>query len=143
VKALTVRQPWASLIAAGIKPVENRTWPVPRGFTGPLMIHAAAAVDKTAMDEQHVRDALGEDMLLPDLPTSAIVAVVGKVEPHRDLIGGHCAPWGLDDCWHWVLSDVRALTVPVPAKGRLGLWTPDEAVLLAAAWEQTKTTAVA
>lgn len=28
-RALTVRQPWASLIVAGLKPVENRTWPVP------------------------------------------------------------------------------------------------------------------
>jgi hypothetical protein len=25
-RALTVRQPWASLIIAGIKDVENRTW---------------------------------------------------------------------------------------------------------------------
>lgn len=29
-RALTVRQPHASLIIAGIKPVENRTWPVPK-----------------------------------------------------------------------------------------------------------------
>jgi hypothetical protein len=25
-KCLTIRQPWAELIAAGIKRVENRTW---------------------------------------------------------------------------------------------------------------------
>ena len=141
-KALTIKQPWASLIAAGIKTVENRTW-VPSQFHGPVLIHAAATVDKAAYDHEHVRKALLEAVGNDELPTSAIVAIVGKVEPHRDLIGGHCAPWGLDGCWHWVLSDVRALTVPVPAKGRLGLWTPDEAVLLAAAWEQTKTKAVA
>lgn len=29
-RALTVRQPHASLIIAGVKPVENRTWPVPK-----------------------------------------------------------------------------------------------------------------
>lgn len=29
-KALTVRQPWASLIVAGLKDVENRSWPVPK-----------------------------------------------------------------------------------------------------------------
>lgn len=28
-KALTIRQPWADLIMAGVKDVENRTWPVP------------------------------------------------------------------------------------------------------------------
>lgn len=29
-RALTTRQPWASLIIAGLKDVENRTWPVPK-----------------------------------------------------------------------------------------------------------------
>lgn len=28
-RVLTVRQPWADLIVAGVKDVENRTWPVP------------------------------------------------------------------------------------------------------------------
>ena len=28
-RVLTIRQPWADLIMAGIKDVENRTWPVP------------------------------------------------------------------------------------------------------------------
>lgn len=28
--ALTIKQPWASLIMAGVKDVENRTWPVPK-----------------------------------------------------------------------------------------------------------------
>ena len=28
-RALTVRQPWADLIMAGVKDVENRSWPVP------------------------------------------------------------------------------------------------------------------
>lgn len=27
-KAITIKQPWASLIVHGIKDIENRTWPV-------------------------------------------------------------------------------------------------------------------
>lgn len=38
-KALSIRQPWAWLIAEGIKDVENRTWRTP--YHGPLLIHAA------------------------------------------------------------------------------------------------------
>lgn len=37
-KALTVRQPWASLIAAGVKTIETRSWSTE--YRGPLAIHA-------------------------------------------------------------------------------------------------------
>lgn len=37
-KALTVRQPWASLIALGVKTVETRSWSTK--YRGPLAIHA-------------------------------------------------------------------------------------------------------
>lgn len=44
--AVTIRQPWAELAMAGLKPVENRGWR-PRRLTvpGPLWIHAAARPD--------------------------------------------------------------------------------------------------
>ncbi|MDE1904906.1 MAG: ASCH domain-containing protein [Rhodospirillales bacterium] len=38
VKALTVKQPWASLIVAGIKTIETRPWQT--AHRGPLAIHA-------------------------------------------------------------------------------------------------------
>jgi hypothetical protein len=47
VKALTVKQPWASLIASGIKQVENRTYPVPKTVRGErVAIHAGKGFDK-------------------------------------------------------------------------------------------------
>jgi len=40
-KALTIRQPWASLIAAGVKTIETRSWST--RYRGPLAIHAGKA----------------------------------------------------------------------------------------------------
>lgn len=37
-KMLSVRQPWANLIAMGIKSIETRSWPTK--YRGPLAIHA-------------------------------------------------------------------------------------------------------
>lgn len=37
-KALTIRQPWASLIAHGVKTIETRSWSTE--YRGPLAIHA-------------------------------------------------------------------------------------------------------
>lgn len=52
-KALTIWQPWASLIVAGAKPYEFRGWRAPRPLIGQrVVIHAAAR--KVDMDE--VRD---------------------------------------------------------------------------------------
>lgn len=42
-KALTIKQPWAYLIAAGIKDIENRTWKCPEKYIGKrVLIHASA-----------------------------------------------------------------------------------------------------
>ena len=41
--ALSVKQPWAALLAAGVKSVEVRTWPTAR--RGPVLIHASKVPD--------------------------------------------------------------------------------------------------
>ena len=48
-KAISLWQPWASLIAAGVKPYETRSWAPPRELIGqPIAIHAAKRIDKGA-----------------------------------------------------------------------------------------------
>lgn len=54
-KALTVRQPWASLIAAGVKTIETRSWST--RYRGPLAIHAGMWRSVRQVDE-------GEEFLL-------------------------------------------------------------------------------
>lgn len=42
-KAISIKQPWASLIVEGIKDIENRTWKCPKKYIGQrVLIHAAA-----------------------------------------------------------------------------------------------------
>ena len=41
-KAITIKQPWASLIVHGIKDIENRTWPCTKKYLGQrVLIHAS------------------------------------------------------------------------------------------------------
>ena len=67
-KALSVRQPWATLIVCGRKRIETRTRPT--RHRGPLLIHAAASTDA---------DVLGRDHPLRPL----IEAALGRVLPWR------------------------------------------------------------
>lgn len=46
-KVITIKQPFASLIASGIKQYEFRTWKT--NYRGELLIHAGKGVDKKAM----------------------------------------------------------------------------------------------
>lgn len=48
-KAITIKQPFASLIANGIKEYEFRTWKTK--YRGKLLIHAGKSVDKKAMEK--------------------------------------------------------------------------------------------
>ena len=46
-KALSIRQPWAWLICAGYKDIENRDWSLPKSFYLPqrIYVHAGNKVD--------------------------------------------------------------------------------------------------
>ena len=118
IKALTIRQPWAELILRGRKPYELRTWRTK--YRGPLVIHAAAKVDK--WDARH----FGLDP--ESLVTSAFVgfAILSDVRPYtredarllRKRRAGHgWFPQNLA----WVLRKPRRIS-PVKAKGQLSLF---------------------
>jgi hypothetical protein len=48
-KALSIRQPWASLIVAGYKDIENRSWRT--SYRGPVLIHSAQRVADVTLEE--------------------------------------------------------------------------------------------
>lgn len=108
-KALTVRQPWASLIMTGVKDVENRTWKTTH--RGLLVVHSGSAIDRSERADAHRAG-------LDALPRGVILGTVTVL----DCVRGHTSPWAIDDCWHWILTDPRPLDTPLPAAGKLGLW---------------------
>jgi hypothetical protein len=111
-RALTVRQPWASLIIAGIKDVENRSRPL--RHRGTIAVHAGLGTDRDAM-AAHGR-------LLPAYPAGVIIGLVDVIGCVRDS----ASPWAEAGYWHWLLARPRPCE-PLPARGALGLWrlTPE------------------
>lgn len=109
-KVLTVRQPWASLIVAGFKDVENRTWPT--NYRGRLGIHAGSRVEEEALDEYG-------HLLEDELPLGALVGSVDLI----DCVRGSSSQWATRGQWHWILEAPRKLARPRYMPGRLGLWS--------------------
>lgn len=54
--ALSLKQPWATMLVHGIKSIEVRVWPTPR--RGPILIHAARIPDPRPEAWAHIPDHL-------------------------------------------------------------------------------------
>ena len=91
-KALSLWQPWASLLVAGVKQIETRSWPI--RHRGPLLIHAAShwtrAEDEICRREPFASALAGlrvqwtpgerRNFRRPALPFGAIVGRVDVVD---------------------------------------------------------------
>lgn len=121
-KAITIKQPWASLIAHGIKDIENRTWRT--NYRGRILIHAGASKKEgwrlNDVQRFHLRRS-GSSLCSTDFDKLPFSAIIGSVEI-IDCIQGHSSVWAEKDVWNWVLANPVLYQVPVPAKGKLSLW---------------------
>lgn len=146
-RVLTVRQPWAWAIIHGGKGVENRSRNIAGDYRGPVAIHVsktpACRIGEHLVggDIDFERDRSGylarsERFAWPyRLPwwEGHVIGVVDLWAVHPDRDNGLCCPkgggaWGMRDHWHLCVTRPQPLALPIPAKGRLGLWRPDVAL---------------
>lgn len=139
-KALTIIQPWATLLAAGKKRIETRSWKT--NYRGEILIHARGMKYNYFLDVcqsrkeliPYFRDAgIGSDADLQALPFKAIVGkavlvncvqidaltaeLIRKQHP-EEYAFGNFAPGR----YAWVMEDAVLFKKPVPASGKQGLW---------------------
>ncbi|MCM0760681.1 ASCH domain-containing protein [Sporomusa sphaeroides DSM 2875] len=136
-KAITILQPWASLIACGAKQIETRSWATK--YRGPIAIHAGAKPfdTRTYFDRELYRfaDALGQPDIygFDQLPFGAVIAIAELVDcrptesfvfsgtlrdiSENEIAFGDYTPGR----YAWILANVRPIK-PVPAKGMQRFW---------------------
>lgn len=127
IRTLTVHQPSAHMIVAGIKVVENRTWPT--HHRGRVLIHAGNRYDHEIADWMERRG------FHPPKPYESVHgAIIGHVEI-VDCVADYCGLWssfgagGGPATWHWRLANAVMLDEPVEATGKQGWWEPAPDVL--------------
>ena len=133
IPALTLTQPWASLVALGVKRIETRSWRT--SYRGPLAIHAAKGFPKWAKETCERPGIIGETLrharLTPaTLPKGAVLCVCRLVEifptapsihfelSNREYQLGDYTPGR----FAWILEDIEPLPEAMPAVGSLQLW---------------------
>ena len=102
IKALSIKQPWADLIASGQKTIETRTWSTK--YRGQLLIVSSAK---------------------PTGPRSGLALCTVRVTDCRpmtaeDETAAQCPLY--PGAWAWILTDVRPIEYLIPLKGRLGIY---------------------
>lgn len=135
-KTISIKNPWAYLICANIKPIENRTWPT--NFRGRVLVHVSAKPVKNFPNPLNVEqwNSLSPDQKLllrsNTLITSAIIGsveIVDCVVNHESIWAERCDPiykYGTDKIaeatYNWVLANPVLFAKPIPAKGKLSFW---------------------
>lgn len=120
---LTVCQPYADLIAHGVKLIENRVWRT--AYRGPLVIHAGKSRAWMPADIEAKYRRQGYELRRGVL--SCVVEVVDcvRVEALPERLKDHDHAFGP---WCWLLENPRIL-YPLEVKGAQGMWRIDRRVV--------------
>ena len=129
-KVLSVKEPFASLIAKGFKKIETRSWKT--NYRGELYIHASLTKSNISCD----RDELLSLVDNLDMNYGYIICKCNLVDcvymdeiflsdiknNHQEYICGHYS----NGRYAWILDNVEILDCPIKAKGKLGIWNYDD-----------------
>ena len=122
-KALTIKQPWATLIIQGDKRFEFRSWQTK--YRGDFLIHAGKGIDKEAMkrlakylpEELPYGKILGKVKLVDCIKMSPEFKEV-LLKENSDIY----TKSSFQENYGWQISDVEVFENPIDAKGHLSLW---------------------
>ena len=123
-KTITLKQPWATLVAEEIKKYEFRSWKT--NYRGKILIHAGAGIEKNEMKTF-------EDLDL-EYPSQRIIAEAelvdcielddelnDKIIAEKNIAYGSKRRTG----FAWKLEKIRKINSDDIVSGQLGLWNYD------------------
>lgn len=129
-KAITISQPFASLIADGEKFVENRTWQT--SHRGLIAIHAGKGTQYMSAAQMRAGGLVtGQIVAVANLVACLEIGFIRRQAEHEEPLSGLNGLSVSDVAqhehtegpWCWVLRDVRKISTPIDCAGAQGLWT--------------------
>lgn len=124
-KALTIKQPWASLIINNYKTYELRTWKT--NYRGKILIHAGQTADKNLLKKYEkynisyekgyiIGEATITDCIKVDKKFfEELLKIDKKIYGHIDY----------ENLYAWKLENIKKYDKIIKAKGKLSLWEYD------------------
>ena len=121
-KVITLKQPWASLVAYGYKKYEFRSWKT--NYRGKILIHAGMSLEKDMLERfkdynlECSKGAIIGEALLTDciLVNKELNDELRSIDPIVYGRSNHV------ETYAWKLENVVKYDRPIYIKGKLGLW---------------------
>ena len=125
-KVISIKEPFASLIANGFKKIETRSWKT--NYRGELFIHASGKKLATEFLNNECVITLIKGMQMNYGNIICRCKIVDCVYMDEDFIEKikqnnveySCGEYSVGR-YAWILEDVRPI-IPIVAKGRLNIW---------------------
>ncbi len=125
-KALTIKEPWATLIIEGYKEYEFRGWKT--NYRGKILIHAGKTLEKDMLDRfkdynlsyscgSIIGEAILTDCILVTKEFNQELQELNRVVYGRS---NHVEKYA------WKLENIKKYDEPIPAIGKLSLWNYDD-----------------
>lgn len=128
-KVITVKQPWASLIAEGYKEYEFRTWRTK--YRGDLLIHAGKSIDTKALERfKHLNLEYPLGQIIAKVTLIDCVKVDDELREslkkkdqnvYKGVISKTSKDW---DGYGFKLENISKIE-PIKINGKLSLWEYD------------------
>ena len=128
-KVLSIKEPYATLIATSNKLIETRSWKT--NYRGELFIHASGKkIDKKVLTNNYIATLIKDlKMNYGNIICKAnLVDCVYMDEKFLKTIKSNSKEYKLGEYkigrYAWILKDVELIN-PIPVKGRLNIWNYD------------------
>lgn len=126
-KVLTIKQPWATLIAEGYKEFEFRTWKTK--YRGEILIHAGKGIDKKAMEKfKHLNLEYPAGCIIAKANITDCILVDDEMrkilKSKNPLVYSNIIKHTEWDGYGFKLENVKKIK-PIYINGKLSLWDYD------------------
>ena len=121
-KALTIKEPWATLIIEGYKEYEFRSWKT--NYRGKILIHAGKSLEKNQAKkfaEYNLKYSCGEIIGEAELVDCIKVTdeFDNELKKKNSLVYGNS---GHVENYAWKLENIKKYEKKIKVNGKLGLW---------------------
>ncbi len=140
-KAITILQPWAWLLASGKKHCETRPWKT--DYRGEILIHAGKkdftnALRQTILEERYMRKAgvfdtemitgaiIGKAKLVNCVFVDEAIQDLMRKQHMQEYVFGYFVKYQ----YAWVFEEAELFERPFPTTGKRGLWDFNEKMCL-------------
>ena len=126
-KVITLKQPWATLVAEGLKKYEFRSWKY--NYRGEILIHAGAGVDKDAMKKyEHLNLDYPAKRIIAKVIIEDCIKLTPEISKEINMTNPLVHGEKIRDGYAWKLANVEKIYLDKIIPGKQGIWNYEKIV---------------